>query len=132
MHLISATSHRITHMTVQSFGPTHIVLYWTQEPPLFLQISVLIVEKVCKITNCILAIEIFLKIPGTVCLTQNAPPGLYLNNVKDPRKPGLWKRIEDTGIFNLGKNLTKQTSNSLKLQEKLEKGEEIDHSPVLL
>lgn len=80
MLLISATSHKFTYMTVQTFGPTHIVLYCTQEAPLFLEISVLIVEKVQN-HKLILAIEIF---PGMVYLTQNAPPGLYLNNVKDP------------------------------------------------
>lgn len=74
-------------MTVQTFCPIHIVLYWTQDLPLFLEISVLIVEEVCKITNCILAIEISLKIPGMVYLTQNVPPGLYLNDaVKDPQE----------------------------------------------
>lgn len=63
-------------MIVQSFCPTHSVLYRTQDLPLFLDISVLIVEEVCKITNCILAIEMSLKIPGMMYLTQNVPPGL--------------------------------------------------------
>lgn len=84
MHLISTISHRITHMIVQSFCPIHIVLYWTQDLPLFLEISVLIIEEFCKITNCILAIEISLKTPGMAYLTQNVPPRLYLNDaVKD-------------------------------------------------
>jgi len=87
MHLISAISHWITHMIVQSFCPIHIVLYWIQDLQVFLEISVLIVEEVCKITNCILAIEISLKIPRMVYLIQNVPPGLYLNDaVKDPEE----------------------------------------------
>lgn len=45
-------------MIVQSFCPIHLMLYWTQNLPLFLEVSVLIVEEVCKITNCILTVEI--------------------------------------------------------------------------
>lgn len=80
MHLISTTSHRITHITVQPFCAIHIVLYWTQDLTLLLGISVLIVEQVCRITNYILAIEISLKIPRMVYLTQNVTSGFYLND----------------------------------------------------
>lgn len=87
MHLISTTSHRITHMTVQSFCVIHIVLYWTQDLTLFLEISVLIVEEVCRITNYILAIEISLKIPRMVYLTQNVTSGFYLSaNLRDSKE----------------------------------------------
>lgn len=73
-------------MTVQSFCAIHIMLHWTQDLTLFLGISVLILEEVCRITNCILAIEISLKIPRMVYLIQNVTSGLYLNGLRDSQE----------------------------------------------
>lgn len=56
------------------------MLYWTQDLTLFLGVSVLIVEEVRRITNCILAIEIHLKIPRMVYLTLSVTLGFYLSD----------------------------------------------------
>lgn len=73
-------------MTVQSFCAIHIMLYWTQDLTLFLGISVLIVEEVSRITNCILATEISLKIPRMVYLIQNVALGFYLDGLRDSQE----------------------------------------------
>lgn len=96
MHLMSTTSHSVTHMTVESFCAIHIMLYWTQDLTLFLGISLLIVVEVCRITNCILATEISLKIPRMVYLIQNVASWFYLDGLRDSQ--GSWLETVGTSM----------------------------------